>query len=48
MGAALAGALKVLPQQAYGPWLLGAAAVRLIAYGVTMFYKARFRRISAG
>jgi hypothetical protein len=43
----LAGAFKVLARQPYGPWLLGTIAVGFIAYGVYMFFEARFRRISA-
>lgn len=41
----LAGALKVLAQQSFGPWLLGAVAAGLIAYGVYMFVEARHRRM---
>lgn len=42
----IAEALRVLEQQAYGPWLMGAAALGLIAYGLFMFVEARYRRIS--
>ncbi|NJN02574.1 MAG: DUF1206 domain-containing protein [Leptolyngbyaceae cyanobacterium SL_1_1] len=41
----LSGALQTLQQQAYGPWLLGLVALGLIAYGVYLEAKARYRRI---
>jgi hypothetical protein len=41
----LGGALDTLQQQAYGPWLLGAVALGLIAYGLYLFIRARYRRI---
>jgi hypothetical protein len=39
------GALQALAQQPFGPWLLGAVAFGLAAYGVYMFAQARYRRI---
>jgi hypothetical protein len=42
----VAGALDTLQRQPYGPWLLGAAAIGLIAYGVYEFVKARYRQIN--
>jgi hypothetical protein len=39
------GALRALEQQSYGPWLLGIAAVGLIAYGVYEFIRALYRQI---
>ena len=44
----LAEALATLEQQAYGPWLLGATALGLIAYAVYQLVNARYRRISVG
>lgn len=44
----LAGALRTVERQAYGPWLLGLVALGLIAYGVYEFVKARYRRIETG
>jgi hypothetical protein len=41
----LDGALKVLAQQDYGPWLLGAVAIGLMAYGVYSLVEARYRRV---
>ena len=41
----LAGALEALRRQPFGPWLLCAVALGLIAYGVYQFVKARYRRI---
>jgi hypothetical protein len=42
----LDGALKVLSQQTYGPWLLGLVAVGLCAYGTYSFFvESRYRRI---
>lgn len=43
--AGLQGALQSLREQPYGRWLLGAAAVGLMAYGVFQLAKARYRRI---
>jgi hypothetical protein len=37
------GALAALRQQPYGPWLLGAVAIGLIAYGVYGLVRARYR-----
>ena len=39
------GALRALQQQSHGPWLLGAVAVGLIAYGLFEMIKARYRRV---
>ncbi len=44
----IAGALAALKRQPYGPWLLGAVAVGLMAYGVFQIAKARYREIRAG
>ena len=41
----LGGALETLARQPYGPWLLGAVAVGLIAYGLFMLVEARYRRM---
>lgn len=41
----LSGALSALQGAAYGPWLLGAVAVGLMAYGGAELLKARYRRI---
>jgi hypothetical protein len=41
----LDGALLELSQQPYGPFLLGAVAVGLIAYALYCFVQARYRRI---
>jgi hypothetical protein len=41
----LGGALQTLALQPFGPYLLGAVALGLIAYGVFMFVVARYRRI---
>lgn len=41
----IAGALRSLRDQAYGPWLLGAVAVGLIAFGLAQIAKARYRSI---
>ncbi len=42
----LDGALRALARQEYGPWLLGAVAAGLAAYGVFMLMQARFRKFS--
>ena len=42
----VAGALDTLERQPYGPWLLGAVAIGLIAYGIYEFVKARYRQIN--
>ena len=44
----LGGALQTLAQQPLGPWLLGAVALGLIAYGLFMLSVARYRHIHAG
>jgi hypothetical protein len=44
----LGGALQTLAQQPFGPWLLGAVAFGLIAYGLFMLGVARYRRIPTG
>lgn len=41
----IGGALRELGQQPFGPWLLGAVAVGLVAYGLFMLVLARYRRI---
>lgn len=41
----LAAALRTLRQQPYGPWLLGAAALGLVAFGLFQFALARYRYI---
>jgi hypothetical protein len=43
--AGLQGALVTLREQSHGRWLLGAAALGLMAYGVFQLAKARYRRI---
>jgi len=43
----LEGVLDQLAKQPYGPWLLGLAAVGLMAYGVHMFVAARYRKVWA-
>jgi hypothetical protein len=40
----LGGALETLASQPFGPYLLGAVALGLVAYGVFMFVMARYRR----
>jgi hypothetical protein len=44
----LGGALQTLAQQPVGPWLLGAVASGLIAYGLFMLAVARYRCIPTG
>lgn len=44
----LGGALQTLAQQPLGPWLLGAVALGLIAYGLFMLSVARYRYINTG
>jgi hypothetical protein len=44
----LGGALQTLAQQPLGPWLLGAVALGLMAYGLFMLSVARYRRIPTG
>ena len=41
----LGGALHTLEQQPYGPYVLGAVALGLVAYGLYMFVEARYRRM---
>jgi hypothetical protein len=41
------GALRFIAARPYGPWLLAAVAVGLIAYGVYEFVRARYRVIRA-
>ena len=43
----IAEALKFIERAPYGPYLLGAVAAGLIAYGLFQFVEARYRRISA-
>ncbi|MEC4815090.1 MAG: DUF1206 domain-containing protein [Scytonema sp. PMC 1069.18] len=40
-------ALEALARQPYGPWLLGAVALGLVAYGIYMIVQARYRRVVA-
>ncbi|MEO7050518.1 MAG: DUF1206 domain-containing protein [Rhodanobacter sp.] len=44
----ISGALQTMRDQAYGPWLLGAVAAGLIAFGLAQIAKARYRRIRIG
>jgi hypothetical protein len=44
----LGGALQTLAQQPLGPWLLGAVAIGLVAFGLFMLSVARYRRIPTG
>ena len=44
----LGGALQTLVQQPLGPWLLGAVALGLVAYGLFMLSVARYRRLPTG
>jgi len=41
----LGGALETLARQPLGPYILGAVAIGLVAYGVFMFVMARYREI---
>jgi hypothetical protein len=41
----LGGALQALVLQPFGPYLLGAVALGLVAYGAFMLVVARYRRI---
>ena len=41
----IGGALATLAQQRYGPWLLGAIALGLAAYGAFVLVEARYRRV---
>jgi hypothetical protein len=43
----VAEALRFIERAPYGPYLLGAVAAGLIAYGLFQFVEARYRRISA-
>jgi hypothetical protein len=42
----LDGALRTLACQPFGPYLLGAVAAGLMAYGAFMFVMARYRKIA--
>jgi hypothetical protein len=44
----LGGALQTLAQQPLGPWLLGAVALGLVAYGLFMLSVAHYRHINTG
>jgi hypothetical protein len=44
----LGGALQTLARQPLGPWLLGAVALGLVAYGLFMLCVARYRHIETG
>jgi uncharacterized protein DUF1206 len=39
------GALETVVLRPFGPYILGAVALGLVAYGVFMFVMARYRRI---
>ena len=41
----IGGALATVAQQPYGPWLLGAVAAGLVAYGLFALVEARYRRM---
>ena len=41
----ISGALQSMRHQPYGPWLLGAVGVGLIAFGLAQITKARYRQI---
>jgi Domain of Unknown Function (DUF1206) len=41
----LGGALMVVAQQPYGPWLLGVVALGLVAYGLFCLSQAFYRRV---
>lgn len=41
----LDGALQALTERSFGPFILGAVAVGLVAYGLYMFVEARYRKI---
>ncbi len=43
----LGGALETLVRQPFGPYIIGAVALGLVAYSVSMFVMARYRRIEA-
>ncbi|MEO7127611.1 MAG: DUF1206 domain-containing protein [Rhodoferax sp.] len=43
--AGISGALQSMRHHLYGPWLLGAVAIGLIAFGLAQIAKARYRRI---
>ena len=43
----MAGALRAIQAQPYGPWLLGAVAAGLAAFGVFQFLQALLRPIDA-
>jgi Domain of Unknown Function (DUF1206) len=44
----LGGALQTLARHPLGPWLLGAVALDLVAYGLFMASVARYRHINTG
>lgn len=43
--AGISGALESMRDNSYGPWLLGAVAIGLIAFGLAQIAKARYRKI---
>ena len=43
--AGISGALQLIRDQPYGPWLLGGVAIGLIAFGLAQIAKARYREI---
>lgn len=44
----VAEALAYISQKPYGPWMLGAVAAGLMAYGLYQFVEAKYRRIHVG
>jgi hypothetical protein len=44
----IGGALRTLETQPYGPWLLGAVAAGLAAFGALQLVRARYGRVPAG
>jgi uncharacterized membrane protein len=42
----LGSALQEIIQQPFGPWLLAAVAIGLIAYGVFMGFMGRYRKLN--
>lgn len=41
----LGGALRTIQRQPFGPWMLAAVALGLIAFGLYLFVRAKYRRI---
>lgn len=46
--AGISGALQLIRDQSYGPWLLGSVAAGLIAFALAQIAKARYREIRVG